>query len=92
MIITNKSVHNWGEKNKFDEDMESEIRNTSDPRLNGIHRITFCPKVGYRLNSGNSPPCFCFVIPVFIENEIPTTYGSSGSSVILDTNNFGNWE
>jgi hypothetical protein len=86
MIITNKSVSDWGEKNKFEKDMEIEILNSANSQLNGIHRIKYVPKVGYRLNLGNSAPCYCFVIPMYIDSEIPSTYSSNGSKVIKSTN------
>lgn len=91
MIITGKSVVNWGEKNKFEKDMEIELINTGDSRLNGVHRIKYVPKVGYRLNSGNSAPCYCFVVPIYIDTEIPSTYSTIGSSSILSTNINGTW-
>jgi len=91
MIITDSDVSLWGEKNKFQVDMEIEIKETYNSNVDGIHRIVHVPRTGYRINSGESAPCFCFVIPVYLDSEIPSTYPTLGSSSILSTGIYGSY-
>ena len=80
-----------GRKKKFEIDQEIEIFNTKINILNGIHRIVDVPKNGYIINNRNSSPCFCFVVPIYINEDFPSNYKYSGSSSILETNYEGGW-
>lgn len=94
MIITDKSVEDWGTKNRMEENVRVGIENTyTSPNINGRHYIIHCPKTPYAINSRTDSPCYCYVISKKIDDNYPTTYNTAdnGSSVILKTNIIGKW-
>jgi len=94
MIITDKSVTDWGTKNRMEENIRVGIENTyTSPNINGRHYIIHCPKTPYAINSRNNSPCYCYVIGTKIDDNYPTTYNTAddGSSVIVSTNVIGKW-
>ena len=94
MIITDKSIDDWGTKNRMEENVRIGIENTyTSPNINGKHYIIHSPKTPYAINSRNDSPCYCYVISKKIDDNYPITYNNAdnGSSVILKTNVIGKW-
>lgn len=86
MIITDKSIEDWGSKNRFENDMEINLSEITDSRLNGNYRIVHVPKVPLQIGGTNNKPCYGFVLPIYVEEEILLNYVNSSSG-----NKFINW-